>query len=119
MHTPGGRKETVQDFLNIYLQAIGMASVLGAIVNQAFRVMEVIWKISQLEASFLFSSMFLMGITQIVLKNPWNCMDDSILMSDHYDEIFRTDLTLPLRKRGKNLTNAKRFSEFCIGCFCP
>lgn len=42
MHTPGGRKETVQDFLNIYLQAIGMASVLGAIVNQAFRVMEVI-----------------------------------------------------------------------------
>lgn len=40
--TPDGRKETVRDFLNIYLQAIGIASVLGAIFKEAFHVMEAI-----------------------------------------------------------------------------
>lgn len=69
-------------FLNLYLQAIDMPPTLGATVTQALHVMEVIWNISKPEALFLFFSMFLMGIMQMILKNPWNWMDGSILMSD-------------------------------------
>lgn len=50
-------------------------------VKPASCVMAVTEKKISKQTSLLFSSMFLTGVTQISLKNPWNSMDDNILMS--------------------------------------
>lgn len=53
-------------------------------------MIEIIWNTSKSEASFSFSSIFLMGITQELQKDHWDWMENGTLMY----EIFRTDLTL-------------------------